>query len=268
MSKKIPLHIQQLEVLDQDTLLFYKEITSRYPYCQYAHLMFLLNLKKLEDEHSYRQMLPFTAISVPDRIRLKEQVEELETLSEPVLSEKQNLHENIPSKGNRFSPWNQSLPQTDTPENNLQEDPGFRPVVEEMIPEKGEETLLPSDKETSSTNPTVEVLRDLINGRKKNPEPPLSRTAANAIIDRFLQGGEHAIMIDEDFDYSTFDPDTAQSNLEDFSFGSETLAEMYLKNGSPHKAIEVYKHLGLKFPEKNRYFASLIEKVRKEYSIK
>ncbi|MDE5742789.1 MAG: hypothetical protein K2H62_00370 [Bacteroidales bacterium] len=63
--------------------------------------------------------------------------------------------------------------------------------------------------------------------------------------------------MDETRDYSTFDPDHS-SLREDWSMGSETLAQLYLKQGAPDKAIEIYRYLSLKFPEKNRYFAGLI----------
>ncbi|MDE6105528.1 MAG: hypothetical protein K2F84_00345, partial [Bacteroidales bacterium] len=81
----------------------------------------------------------------------------------------------------------------------------------------------------------------------------------NELIDRFLrQNDDHIlIQVDETRDYSTFDPDHS-SLREDWSMGSETLAQLYLKQGAPDKAIEIYRYLSLKFPEKNRYFASLI----------
>jgi hypothetical protein len=45
---------------------------------------------------------------------------------------------------------------------------------------------------------------------------------------------------------------------------SETLAAIYARQGNIDKAIESYKTLSLKFPEKSSYFAGLIDKLREE----
>lgn len=44
-------------------------------------------------------------------------------------------------------------------------------------------------------------------------------------------------------------------------FYTEELAKIYLDQGYPQKAIEIYSQLSLRFPEKSVYFASLIEKI-------
>ena len=59
---------------------------------------------------------------------------------------------------------------------------------------------------------------------------------------------------------------TVQSEYhDDFTdFCTESLAKVYLQQGYPDKAKEIYSKLSLRYPEKSVYFASLIEKTEQK----
>ncbi len=365
MGKKFSLY-RNPGSLDEDTLLDYKEAVSRYPYCQYARLMFLLNLEQVEDESSFKSALSYVAIALPDRIRLKEQVDALasppavKNASAQPLSVKSGPMPNLfghgrsgENRANASLPVGEPLPRASVPNPGSRssalptgvtqriKDVGFVPLVETRnssgrkveveqvwaMLHKGKEaeeermsipgnmtlsgmlglgrtglgqtgkSFSPAESVPESVDP-ASLSENLAGERRhvqsgpqpgqgdgkevpvsleragKTPVPPqgkpsMPRISADELIARFLRnGGEHPIRIDDDFDYASFDPDQGGGSVEDFSFGTETLAEMYLKSNTPEKAIAVYEHLRLKNPEKSSYFAELIRKVKKDYSIK
>ncbi len=58
----------------------------------------------------------------------------------------------------------------------------------------------------------------------------------------------------------------AKTSAEDhYDLVSETLAKIYIEQMLYHKAIDTYKKLSLKYPEKSRYFADLIQSIEKKF---
>ena len=45
---------------------------------------------------------------------------------------------------------------------------------------------------------------------------------------------------------------------------TETLAKIYLEQGYPQEAIDIYSRLSLRYPEKSVYFAALIDEINKK----
>lgn len=58
-------------------------------------------------------------------------------------------------------------------------------------------------------------------------------------------------------------PNIIDTKTTELGYMTETLAKIYITQGYFEKAIEAYIKLSLKYPEKNSYFASQIEKVKK-----
>ena len=85
-----------------------------------------------------------------------------------------------------------------------------------------------------------------------------------SIIDSFLEKDIKVIPPQsEDIEYSPSNL-ARLSIVDDEDFVTETLADIYYKQGNIQKALSAYKKLLLKYPEKKTYFAARIEKIEKE----
>jgi tetratricopeptide (TPR) repeat protein len=82
-------------------------------------------------------------------------------------------------------------------------------------------------------------------------------TSSDVLIDSFLESNPKIIPND-----STFQVDLSGSLQETQDVATETLADIYATQGHKNKAIEIYEHLILKYPEKHIYFAAQIERLK------
>jgi hypothetical protein len=80
------------------------------------------------------------------------------------------------------------------------------------------------------------------------------------IIDKFLQAEPRIIPRESEFEAAS--ELARKSNEDSLNFVSETLADIYVKQGNKLKAIKIYEQLSLNNPEKSAYFATLIENLK------
>lgn len=127
-------------------------------------------------------------------------------------------------------------------------------------PAWAEKPLKKSKTKTTELEPLVNEIKST--RKKMQPESEKTREQIE-IIDQFIKSNPLITP-----------PKTAQaegqdlaSSLKSGEFGdhivSETLAEILVRQGKKDKAIEVYKKLIWKFPQKKTYFAAQIEELRK-----
>ena len=97
------------------------------------------------------------------------------------------------------------------------------------------------------------------NSENRNDEIPELR--GQSLIDDFLAGDNERILLDLNAPAENEKTEKAAILDEtgtEASFFTETLANIYIKQGKYDKALEIIKRLYLEFPNKNRYFADQI----------
>jgi len=122
---------------------------------------------------------------------------------------------------------------------------------------------IPAKKKAKKSTELDPIVSEIKATRKKvQPESEKTKEQIE-IIDQFIKTKPHLVPSAATAEEN---PDLA-STLKSGEFSdhivSETLAEILIRQGKKDKAIEVYKKLIWKFPQKKAYFAAQIEDLRK-----
>lgn|GEM_PF-4645648 len=112
-------------------------------------------------------------------------------------------------------------------------------------------------------------LNHLIDAEKKTAKTNKLDGSAHVqkeVIDRFINTIPELTAQDHDNrEYSHLARDLYDKSIHaDTTKMTETMAKLMITQGKLPRAIEIYEHLMLKYPEKKAYFASLIEKIRED----
>ena len=96
--------------------------------------------------------------------------------------------------------------------------------------------------------------------KKETEQPKPKKLSRKELIDKFILENPSISRPKAEF----YNPISVAQNsiIDQENIVSETLAKIYEKQGYVEKAISIYQKLGLKYPEKSRYFAAQIERLQ------
>ena len=205
----------------------------------------LADLERIRKENaSHDEKIEESKVPSPDDELIVKEVNDTESISETEATEEPQLYADVETQKN-------------------EEEDTQKHVIENI---KKTET-------TSDNNPMFDdnlfELNHLIDGGKQDAGRKQQEAGTNGqkdMIDRFINTIPELTAQDhEGREYSHLARDLYDKSIHaDTSKMTETMAKLMITQGKLPRAIEIYEHLMLKYPEKKAYFASLIEKIRKD----
>lgn len=145
--------------------------------------------------------------------------------------------------------------------------PSARPAINHEIPAptpsvNPEPTLNQEHLISDANTEFIPQRRPIPDPSLVDTDPPRPKVPSRDLIDKFIRE-EPRITPSKSTFYSPANM-AKKSVVEPEDLITETLANIYAQQGNFQKAIHFYEKLSLKFPEKSRYFAALIDELKKK----
>jgi len=225
--------------------------------------------------HEKQQQLKLAAVYSMNRKKLFQlvtevkQTEKSEPQPEPQdeiseiieFSEESNAHADVIIE--QHAPYAGQEPGADLLELDENETEELLEILDEDIDEHPVEEIVEETKEDIVEEIVEETKEDIVEETVEEPETVPDEVPApdqNRLITSFIRGEPGPIRADQE---TSLKGDVSlASNREHDGFITDTLAQIYVKQGLLAKAIYAYEKLSLKYPEKSAYFAAQIEKIR------
>ena len=224
--ENLSTYISHPERLNRDTLYELRLIVGKYPYFDVARLLMLKNLYLLHDINFGKEMRK-AAIYLKSRWPIFELM-----------------------AGYGTAPTIEDAPNDITVDRTMELSDAFLDT-------------LPA--ETLSLEAEGAAAVDYVSAylKKDTPNENIPELRGQNLIDNFLAGDNEKISLDlsaptVEIENESEKPILPDEQYAETSFFTETLANIYIKQGKYDKALEIIKRLYLEFPNKNRYFADQI----------
>ncbi|MCD4731123.1 MAG: hypothetical protein K8R74_11005, partial [Bacteroidales bacterium] len=246
-------YIKSPDKLNADSAIQLENLVKEYPYCQTADVLFTLNLYK-ENHFKFNDQLKLASAYACDRKVLKKLVNSVRTLSQPdssiALSQtkvKPQATETIPQieETNLIALIDLLKNEVNSIKNRTSKQLSSLEYSKlNKLADKLEDMLQELD-DPDSIKPKVQAVTTIMgeynmDHLKELPSVETNQLANNNLIDKFLENKPKIKPVSKSV---FFDPvDLArQSLMDNESVVSETLAEIYYKQGNLSKAIKIYK---------------------------
>jgi len=242
-----------------------EQMVKAFPYFSVAHALLSIAYQNIGSPN-YDSQLKRAAATMPnrDKLRLLSMIAKHRLESKPEIPA---LPDEFEPKDNVFS----SIESIDTKE----EQNGS--IIREKVFIIPEIDLSGSHEELSAEMALLEEKRKSIDElkaiianrlkeieeekqRKEAGKPAPKKLSRKELIDKFITENPSISRPKAEF----YNPISVAQNsiIDQENIVSETLAKIYEQQNYFEKAISIYKKLGLKYPEKSRYFAAQIERLQ------
>ena len=262
-----------------------EDIIEEYPYFQAARALHLKGLKNL-DSYKYNNALKVTAAHTADRDVLFDYITSKEFIQNNIadtiagrgakLEDQEAVSEEIQPNPNAASMLTEAeeaaLPQNLGDAEQIPNPELFESRKPEVVPEKaGEETKetdLQLGKPLPFTKKEKHSFTEWLQLTSKGEEPEnsqedvmeeLERKKKFELLDKFIANNPKIVPKENNPKVNIKESTKINQN----ELMTETLAKVYLEQKKYKKAIQAFKILSLKYPEKSGFFADQIQAVKK-----
>ena len=241
MTMDLEQLIKHPEQMDKETLYDLRSLLALYPYFQTARLLLLQNLYLLHDP-SFDEELRRSAVYVSDREVVFNLVEAAHYKLRPQeMRKKQPASETPDGQSRTISLIDRFLDSI--------------PADADAVQERKKRKPTPADAAIDYVSYLIET-----EGESFGEDSPVMK--GQDLIDNFINNDGGRIELKEEPEYV---PELENNDKKegDEKYFTETLAQIYIKQGRYSKALEIIKRLNLNYPKKNAYFADQIRFLEK-----
>ena len=264
-SKQLIGYLTRPERLKGDTIIEMEQLVADYPYFAIGQALLSVAYQNSNDGR-YNAQLKRAAALMPnrDKLRLFTLIAKYRFEIEP---ETPVLPDEYKPTDNVFSSI-ESIDAKDEQNNGIIREKVF--IIPEINLSGSHEELSAEMALLEEKRKSLDELKAIIANRLKEIEekkkrkeaeqPEPKKLSRKELIDKFILENPSISRPKAEF----YNPISVAQNsiIDQENIVSETLAKIYEKQGYLEKAMSIYEKLGLKYPEKSRYFAAQIERLR------